>query len=218
MKRMLIALGLCAAIGVQAAILNSSFETGTDDNWTMYKRWVGDYPDGDGRAPGSPTAPTISVVSSDGSLMPFYGSSPYYNPDSGGDYFVKITTGAANQHQGVLQSFTLTSPTAIYGWFTAGSLGSPIITVNLTDENDESYDLISFDGTPMSWQLWNFGTVPAGNYTLYFDVYGTTAGWTGYFDMSVVPEPRGWLMGGALLGMLGVGEFLRRRRAAKANA
>ncbi|WCJ58431.1 hypothetical protein NXS98_11935 [Fontisphaera persica] len=70
----------------------------------------------------------------------------------------------------------------------------------------------------MTWKEWDFGIVPAGNYTLYFDVYGTTAGLTGYFDMSVVPEPRGWLMGGALLGMLGVSEFLRRRRAQKANA
>lgn len=219
MKKMLIALGLCAALGVQAAILNSSFETGGyNPEWGWYKRWVGTYPNGLGTSSGTPTAPTISVVTSDGSLTPFSGPSSYYGSDSGGNYFVKITTGAASQHQGVAQSFTLSSATPIYGWYTASGAG-PTITVNLVDEDTTlSYGLKTFSGTPMTWQEWDFGSVPAGNYTLYFDVYGSSAGFTGYFDMSVVPEPRGWLMGGALLGMLGVGEFLRRRRAQKANA
>lgn len=220
MKKLLIALGLCAVIGVQAAIIdNQSFETGNyNPEWSMYKRWIGFYPNGAGTPTGTPTAPTLSVVTSDGSLTPYYGPSTYYNPDSGGIYFLKVTTGAANQHQGVLQSFTLTSATPIYGWFTAAGAG-PTITVNLVDEDtSSSYGLKTFSGTPMTWQEWDFGYVPAGNYTLYFDVYGSSAGFTGYFDMSVVPEPRGWLMGGALLGMLGVGEFLRRRRAQKANA
>ncbi|WCJ58430.1 hypothetical protein NXS98_11930 [Fontisphaera persica] len=126
MKKILIALGLCAALGVQAAIINSSFETGSySTDWTRYRNWSGGYPNGSPVVTGTPLPNTV-VVTSDGSLTPFYGLSTYYNPDSGGDYFVKITTTSANQHQGIFQSFYWSGGNPIYGWFTAAS-GAPTI-------------------------------------------------------------------------------------------
>ncbi len=223
MKKMLIALGLCAALGVQAAILvNGSFEDTIGPEWSTFDSWSGTYPNGYGTTSPFITDPARARIISDngGSFLPYVGpSTARPGGDSGGQYFLKVTTGAAGQYQGVSQfPVTISGPSdLIYGWYAIGNASS-VAEVNLVNLSLSSVGRSVYSGTtPFQWQEWSFTGLPAGNYILHFVTTGPL-GSVGYFDMSAVPEPRGWLMGGALLGMLGVGEFLRRRRAQKTNA
>jgi hypothetical protein len=217
MKKILIALGLCAALGVQAAIINNaSFETGSTANWSTFNSWFEFppfvvYPDGSPAVSGTPPAVSVVTYASPGPGSPFYGPSSFYNPDSGGVFFAAITATTPSTHQGLAQTFTLSSSETMYGWFAAS--GGATAFVNILSSGASVYNN---NTTSSSWTEWST-TLGPGTYTLAYSVYGGI-GSKAYFDMSVVPEPRGWLMGGALLGMLGVGEFLRRRRAQKANA
>ncbi|MCX8156155.1 MAG: hypothetical protein N3J91_06895 [Verrucomicrobiae bacterium] len=206
MKKILTALGLCAALGVQAAIVwprnvftNPDFESGSLTGWdTTY-------------------APSATVVTSAGSF------NPYPDPLAPNAKFLQITapSGTGTGSQSVSQTVNMSMGDTVqiwYGYQPGTRAGNA--TIEVYDVGDNLVG--SATTTATSWQTYSFTAPSTGAFTFYLSAQKTVShsGGAGFavFDMSAVPEPRGWLMGGALLGMLGVGEFLRRRRAAQKAA
>jgi hypothetical protein len=137
--------------------------------------------------------------------------------------FVQITapSGAGQGSQYIYQTVNLNANDTVQIWvgYKAGTrAGNASVLV----DDSSAVNVGNYTTTSTSWQTYSFTAPYTDSFTFYFlaNKTGIPSGDAGYavFDMSAVPEPRGWLMGGALLGMLGVGEFLRRRRAAKATA
>lgn len=232
MKKLIVAAFMSAVVCAQSAVFlgdpeNTSFQKGNISGWTMFDGW-GSYPvSGTSQSQsGSRIDPVIQVVSSHtfvGSappapgtvLNPYYSLSPY---DHGGYTFLRMQNGQSGQQQGIYQNVFLNAGETIYGWlaFDRNGVGTARVLVGLLDTLADTV-VITRSSDQATWAQWSFTAASAGIHRVSYSIINVTSGWV-MFDMSAVPEPRGWLMGGALLGMLGVGEVMRRRRLQKQPA
>lgn len=138
---------------------------------------------------------------------------PYDNLpiDSGGSYFVAIQKTGGTGAQGISQTFNVSLGETVYGWYALNSGGGTFtVTISSFDMTPPGNVVSTASSTtPGTWVPWSWTATGDGSITLQARMNG--AG-TALFDMSAIPEARGWLMGGALALVLGAVELLRRRR------
>jgi hypothetical protein len=154
--------------------------------------------------------------------LPAYNNLP---TDSAGHWFATLDkiAGSAGSRSIVQANINLSPGEAIYGWYAYDANGAAgerfdILINGLTDGflpvNANPVSGINSDVT--SWTYWSYtpSLTDGGTYALTYRVTttGTAAGGVALFDMSAIPEARGWMMGGMLVLVLGAVELLRRRR------
>jgi hypothetical protein len=108
-------------------------------------------------------------------------------------------------------------------WYAIDTLGGAGTSVRIEVRDSGSSALLGswVDTDPtVGWETYTFTADPILGADVSFAFYVNSAignPVNGFFDMSAVPEAKGWMMGGALVGILGASSLLRRRQA-KATA
>lgn len=209
---------LLVGLAVQGALVNPGFEDGTLTGWEA------DF------LPGDLTASIGVVPSYNGnfSLNPFFVNSG----NNGGTKFVTIAPNLAVPGlQGIHTapdggSVFVGAGQSMDVWYALDQSSGDGISIRIEARDPVSAEVLDFYETPAgelgesvaTWTPWTYTSVLGGDTVFSFQVLSIDGGsGTAMFDINAVPEAKGWMMGGALVGILGASSLLRRRQA-KATA